>query len=310
MERLHHRLELTHLLAVGARRREALVGREEAQGVVAPVVGQPAFLQEAFGHRLVHREQLDAGHAQIEQVLDHRGVGQAGVAAAQRLGHLGVEPGEALDVQLVHDGLAPDDLRPLVSAPVEVVVHHHAARRSVGGVAGVEQVDPALLVPEDRRAPVGLAGEGPRVRVHHQLVGVEAVAFLRGPRPVHPEAVQRPGAQAGQVSVEDVIGLIPQREPGDLLRGLLGVEEAQLHRGGVVGGEREIDALAIARRSQRVRNSRPNVEAGHHGRHNNLSPSPQLGRGVSPRCVTQRSLGRPPRTRVLPSETCAASSSP
>ena len=77
VERLHHRLELAHLLAVRAARAEALVGREEAQGVVAPVVGQPAAGEKTLGDRLVHREQLDRGDPQLLEVLDRRRVAEA-----------------------------------------------------------------------------------------------------------------------------------------------------------------------------------------------------------------------------------------
>ena len=53
----------------------------------------------------MHRQQLDGGHPQVDQVLDHGRVGQAGVRAAQVLGHRRVQPGEALDVQLVDHAL-------------------------------------------------------------------------------------------------------------------------------------------------------------------------------------------------------------
>ena len=59
--RLHHRLELAHRLVAG---REALVGGEEADGVVAPVVGEAALDQVPLVDELVHRQQLDGRHAQ------------------------------------------------------------------------------------------------------------------------------------------------------------------------------------------------------------------------------------------------------
>ena len=59
--------------------------------VVAPVVGQPALGQEGLGHALVHRQQLDGGHAQLQQVGDGRLMAQPGVGAA----HSGARPGGA-----------------------------------------------------------------------------------------------------------------------------------------------------------------------------------------------------------------------
>ena len=52
------------------------VGREEADGVVAPVVAQAAFEQEAVVHEVVHRHQLHRGDAQRAQVLGRSLVGQ------------------------------------------------------------------------------------------------------------------------------------------------------------------------------------------------------------------------------------------
>ena len=69
VEPLDHRLELAHRLAGGA---VADVGREEADGVVAPVVGEPALDEVAVVDVLVHRQQLDGGDAQVGEVVDRR----------------------------------------------------------------------------------------------------------------------------------------------------------------------------------------------------------------------------------------------
>ncbi len=104
VHRLDHRLELLHLLAE-LRRPAAYVGvrGEEAEGVVAPVVAQALLEQRAVLHELVHRHQLDRGHAEPGQVLDDRRVREAGVRAALLLGDVGVQLGEALDVRLVDE---------------------------------------------------------------------------------------------------------------------------------------------------------------------------------------------------------------
>ena len=103
VQRLHHRLELLHLLPALAGGGVGVVRREEADGVVAPVVAQALVEQRAVVDELVHRHQLDRGDAEPGQVVDDRGVGEPGVGAALLLGHLGVQLGQALDVRLVDD---------------------------------------------------------------------------------------------------------------------------------------------------------------------------------------------------------------
>ena len=69
VQRGHHRPELRDLAARlprPHRRRVARVRREEADRVVAPVVGEAAPDEEGLGHALVHRQQLDGGHAEVD----------------------------------------------------------------------------------------------------------------------------------------------------------------------------------------------------------------------------------------------------
>jgi hypothetical protein len=122
----HHLLELPHLLAVVAGVRVPPVRREVVDGVVAPVVGQPPLFQEEVVRELVDGEELDGRYAQRLEVLDDGRVRHPRVLAAQLRRHVGVQPGEPLDVRLVDDRLVPGDARRLVAPPVERVVHHHA----------------------------------------------------------------------------------------------------------------------------------------------------------------------------------------
>ena len=85
------------------------------------------------------RQQLDGRDAQVGQVLDGRLRGQPGVAAAQVLGHVRVELGEALDVQLVDHRLVPGGARRPVVAPGEGRVDHRRQRGEGGAVAVVER---------------------------------------------------------------------------------------------------------------------------------------------------------------------------
>ena len=65
------------------------MGREVAQGVVAPVVLQLLGLQRATGDGLVDRQQLDGGDPQAGQVLDDCRVGETGVRAPDPSGTSG-----------------------------------------------------------------------------------------------------------------------------------------------------------------------------------------------------------------------------
>ena len=67
----HHGLELRHRgdRAAGG---VTFIGREEAERAVAPVVGQPLIDQVAIVDVVVHRHQLDRGHAQRGEVIDDR----------------------------------------------------------------------------------------------------------------------------------------------------------------------------------------------------------------------------------------------
>ena len=82
VQRLHHRLELVHLLAEPARG-VAHVGREEADRVVAPVVREPALGEVPVDDEVVHGQQLERGDAERQEVLDHRVAAEPEVRAAQ-----------------------------------------------------------------------------------------------------------------------------------------------------------------------------------------------------------------------------------
>src|SRR5207302_8928589 len=94
-----HLAELSNrIAAVG---REARIGREEANAVVAPVVDHAALEQEPIGDVVVDWQQLDRGDAQSLQVGQRRGRSEPAVRAAQVGRYLGMSDREALDVDLV-----------------------------------------------------------------------------------------------------------------------------------------------------------------------------------------------------------------
>ena len=254
VEGQHHRLELPHLLAPGARRRVLGVGGEVAERVVAPVVGQAPPQQVGLRHEVVDGHELHRGHAEPDQVVDHRGAGQAGVGAPQAGGHVGVEGGEALDVQLVDHGVVPRGAGVGVVAPREEGVGHHRPGDVGGRVAPVALVvGAARAVAEDGLVPVEAAVDGQGVGVDEQLGRVEAQAPVGFPGAVDPVAVALPGHDPGEVAVPHVAvdlgqrqaGLDARRKPADGSAQALVVEQAQLNRGGALAEQGEVGTLAI-----------------------------------------------------------------
>ena len=73
------------------------------------------------------RQQLDGGDAEALEVLDERGVGEAGVGAPQVLGDVGVPHRRALHVDLVDDRVRPRRAQLAVAVPVEERVDDDAA---------------------------------------------------------------------------------------------------------------------------------------------------------------------------------------
>ena len=134
MEGLDHLLELADLAAAVADGAVARHGGEVAEGVVAPVVAQALVDEVAVVDEVMDGQELDGGDAELLEVVDAGGVAEAGVGAAQVLGDVGVALGEALDVDLVDDGVGERGLGRAVVAPVEVVVDDDALGDAVGVV--------------------------------------------------------------------------------------------------------------------------------------------------------------------------------
>ena len=143
-----------------------------ADRLITPVVAQPAFDQERVVHVRVHGEQLDGGHTEPLQVL-HRGrVLQAGVGAAQRLGDVGVEFRESLDVDLVEDRIGHCPARPPILAPVEIVGRQQRTRDVRRRVLVIRSTRVVGDMAVHRRVPPDIAGNRAGVRVEQQFCRV------------------------------------------------------------------------------------------------------------------------------------------
>ncbi len=254
MQAAHHAAKL--LPGLGRVGRQARRRAEEPQGVVAPVVAEAHADQAQFVQPVVHRQQADGGDAQVLQMAQHGRLRQAGIGAAQGLGHAGVQRGVAFDMQLAQHGVGQCGARRAVVAPVEVVVHHPGLQRRGGVVARVGLQRVVAVMAEVRRAPVELADDLARIGVQQQLARVEAVAAVGPPGAMGPQAVQlaRPAQRAvgvgAQVAVPHVQRVAGQWAAVGLLAAV-GIEQAQRDGLGSAAGHRDVQALAVPVRAQR-----------------------------------------------------------
>ena len=258
-----HGLELAHLLAEPAGG-IAHVGRQEGDRVVAPVVGEAPLHQVAVGHKLVHRHELDGGHAEAEQVVDDRIGGEAQVGAPEMLGDTGVQHRHAAHVALVDDTAVERGEGPSVVAPGECRVDHQALRHPAGRVpvvVGEVFGRVANGVAEQLVAPPDPAAHCLRVGVDQQFGRIEAVPLLGLVGPAHPVAVERTRSHVGQIGVPDPVGGDGHL---DLRTRLLVVgvfEQAQLDGRRVLREDGEVDPFAVPCRPEWVRPPGPDAHA-------------------------------------------------
>ncbi len=289
---LDHALELAHLLAAGARGRVARVRREVADRAVAPVVRQAALADELLLGDVMDRQELDGGDAESGEVLDRRLGGQARIRAAQVVAHARVGLREAAHVDLVDHRLGPWPRRRPVVLPVEGPVDHDALRDRLGVVlvvgfqVGVGEVGGDVpqhvgQVPADR--PLDRLG----VRVDEQLVRVEALPGPGVVGPAHAVAVALPGSDAGEVPVPVVGGAQPQRQA--LLRAVV-AEQAQRHRFGVLGEQREVRPVSVPGRPEGEGPARPDLAAHRGGRPRPGAPEGGAWSGTSHRTLSGGSV--------------------
>ena len=155
---------------------------------------------------MVHRQQLDRGDPEVDEVLDHRRVGQPGVGAAQVLGDRRMQPGEALDVQLVEHRLGHRRGRRRIGVGGGLSRDDDAQRHGGEGVGGVGHVVGLGGVVQDRTGVVDAAGDRAGVRVEQQLGRVEPGAAAGIPLAVDAVAVALAGADAGDEHRPDPVG--------------------------------------------------------------------------------------------------------
>ena len=257
VQRLHHLLELVDLLTPVAGGAVVGVGGEEADAVVAPVVGEAALEQRRLGEELVHRQQLDRGDTEVLEVVGHHRVPETRIGPADLFGDPVVELGEALDVQLVDDGVAPPVSDRSVALPVERRVDDHAAGGRGRGVERARLRGVVDVVRQDLGAGGDRPGDREAVGVEQQLLRVEAHPARRVPRSVDAVAVAGPGRELRQGAVPDAEGVLGEGEPALPAGFVVVVEDAQPHLGGVRRVDREVRRLGRPGRAQWPVPSRP-----------------------------------------------------
>ena len=241
-------------IAVDGLRGIARLRREEAERVVAPIVGEALVDEMTVVQEIMHRHELDRRDAERAQVREHGLGGHPGIGAAQLLGHVRVQLRHAADVRLVDDGLVRQVRRALLAAPVERGIDHRGERRERRTIALVERqvaLGVAELVGEQLVRPLQRPPDRLRIGIEQELRGIEAQPGVRIVRSVHTIAVELSGLDVGQVQVPGAVRSLPNPHAGLVLARC--IEQAQLDRFRAFGEQREIDAAAVAGRSPRER---------------------------------------------------------
>ena len=106
-------------------------------------------------------------------------------------------------------------------------------------------------VAKQRIVPLQLTRDLLGVGVYQQFVGVEAMSVCRIVGAMHAIAIQRARPGVGQVAVPDLVGEFRQGDALDFCLAI-GIEQAQFNLGGIGRKDREVDARAVPRRTQRI----------------------------------------------------------
>src|SRR5712664_1786345 len=123
----------------------------------------------AIVDRSVYWQQLNRGHPELDQVVDHRRRGEPGERAALHRINIWVLDRDATHMQLENDRLFPRGLRTPVRAPGEGRLDDSAFRDLARIVAAIEGQISALTadaVTKQGIAPPQPAVQRPRVGIH------------------------------------------------------------------------------------------------------------------------------------------------
>jgi hypothetical protein len=197
----------------------------------------------------MHRHELDRGHAQIAEMVEHGIRRKPEKGAALALRNLTVSHGHAFDVALVDDGSTPRNTRGPVVGPIERRVHDHTFRQHARAVARVHRraltvghgVGEQLLAPSHRTA------DRARVGIEQQLGRIEPVSLGRSKGAVDAEAVTLTGPDLRHIGMPHVLALLGERHT--LALGIVGgiPKQTQLHGSGVLGERGKVGPFPVPR---------------------------------------------------------------
>ena len=205
---------------LGGRRGQRRLRGEERHGRVAPVVREPQPGQVGLVHRGMDRQQLHARHAELLQVCRDSRMRETRVRAPLLGRHVGVAPGEPLDMRLVEHRRVPVHDRPQVVLPVEGVADDDRPHGllAVIGRAGqgilVEAIEHRVDLDREERAQQGRGvRHAPCPRILEQPRRGEELPTGGVPRAMGPQPVLRARNHPGHmVPVEPALD-VPQPLP-------------------------------------------------------------------------------------------------
>ena len=143
----HHALEFAYLPIPLSGSGITVVRGEVADGVIAPVVGQPHADQPGLGHELVDWHELDRADAEALQVADHGRMGQPSIGAPQLRRYLRMSQRQAANMDLIDDRVGVRDSRVPIVPPVEGLIYDDRTDRVWRAVrcAGPQRGNTALV---------------------------------------------------------------------------------------------------------------------------------------------------------------------
>jgi hypothetical protein len=215
----------------------------------------------------MHGHELQRRDAEPAQVLDGRGVGDAGIRPADLLGHVGMAHRQPLDVRLIDDRLVVAVPRRAVLAPVEERVGDHREHRvpeRVDLVGHGRQTELRIVegVAEQRLVAAHLPVDGLGVWVQQQLGRVAAMPVCRVVGAVDAVAVALARLHRRQIDVPDERVVLGHLDAG--LGAVIG-DEAQLDTISDLGEQREVDPRPVVGRTEGVGLSGPDLHRHLHG---------------------------------------------
>src|SRR5438105_9368141 len=156
----------------------------------------------------MNRQQLYRCYAERLNVF-YDFIGEPLIGAAPFFRQCAVELGEAAEMELVNNRVLPRDAAARgLALPIEIRVDDYAFRHERRAVAFVEGriVARFELISENRWVPFQIAEMSARIRVEHQLVGIEAVPRGGLVGSMDAVAVNRPGVHIRHIAVPDLVG--------------------------------------------------------------------------------------------------------